>query len=137
VSARRAVPAAALAVSMTFMCFQPSVLGRTSDEVRATQTAPGKARVLVKDNYFQPRSAAVLEGGRVYWKWRGVNRHNVRFTKVPKGASRKGTRARRQGRWKRTFRRPGVYRYHCRLWAGMRGTVNVAAKPEPSPSRRR
>ena len=134
-SARRAVPAAALAAFVTFMWLQPAVMGRAGDRVKAAQTVPAKARVLVKDNYFQPRSTEIVEGGRVSWKWRSENRHNVRFTKVPKGASRKGARARKAGRWKRTFRRPGVYRYHCRLWAGMRGTVNVRPKPEPAPSR--
>ena len=136
--ARRAVPVAALAATVTFMLLNASVLGRPGDGATGAQVAPPeKARVLVKDNYFQPRSTEVLEGGRIRWKWRGENRHNVRFIKVPTGASRKGARARRQGRWKRTFRRPGVYRYHCRLWAGMRGTVTVLPGPEPQESKRR
>ena len=66
------------------------------------------------------------------WKWRGKNRHSIRFTKVPEGASRKGTKSRTEGYWKRTFRRPGVYRYVCRHWAGMRGTVTVRSEPEPT-----
>jgi plastocyanin len=136
--ARRAVPAAAFAVTVTFMWLQAPGLGQTDPGASATQTRPpGKARVLVKDNYFHPRSLEVLEGTRVYWKWRGENRHSIRFTKVPAGAARKGTRARSEGRWKREFHRPGVYRYVCRLWAGMRGTVHVRAEPEPPESGRR
>ena len=92
---------------------------------------PAKARVLVKDNYFEPRSTEVLEGGQVIWKWRGENRHSIRFTKVPDGASRKGAALRAEGNWKRTFHRPGVYRYVCKVWSGMRGSVTVRAEPEP------
>src|SRR5687767_5019455 len=96
--------------------------------------APPKTKVLVKDNYFEPRSIEVVEDGHVGWKGRGDNRHNIRFTKVPKGASRKGAKSRTEGYWKRAFHRPGLYRYVCRHWAGMRGTVNVrAAEPKGEP----
>jgi plastocyanin len=102
-------------------------------DVNVTQEPREKTRVLVKDNYFEPRSIEVVEGRHVGWKWRGENRHSIRFTKVPEGASRKGARSRTEGYWKRTFRRPGLYRYVCRHWAGMRGTVNVRPEPKPKP----
>ena len=125
----RAVPAASVAV---FLAVGVSAAGRPADQdVTATQAIPTKARVLVKDNYFEPRSTEVLEGGLVSWKWRGENRHNIRFTKVPAGAARKGASLRTEGRWKRKFRRPGVYRYVCKVWSGMRGSVTVRAEPEP------
>jgi plastocyanin len=97
-----------------------------------SQDVPPKARVAVRDNYFEPRSVEVLERGVVSWKWRGENRHSIRFTKVPAGAARRGASTRSEGRWKRTFRRPGVYRYVCKVWSGMRGTVTV--RPEPVPA---
>jgi plastocyanin len=100
----------------------------------AQNDPPAKAKILVKDNFFEDRSTHVAEGGRVTWSWRGMNRHNVAFTKVPAGASRKGARTRTDGVWKRTFRKPGVYRYVCRLWSGMRGTVTVRPKPGPPES---
>jgi plastocyanin len=100
-------------------------------DVTATQKPPEKTRVLVRDNYFEPRSVEVFERGHVGWKWRGENRHSIRFTKVPAGASRKGAKSRTGGYWKRTFGRPGVYRYVCRLWSGMRGTVTVRHDDEP------
>jgi plastocyanin len=106
-------------------------LGLPADGVTTSQDVPVKARVLVRDNYFEPRSTEVLEGGLVQWKWRGENRHSIRFTKVPKGAARKGASTRAKGRWKRTFRRPGVYRYVCKVWSGMRGSVTV--RPEEPP----
>jgi plastocyanin len=133
-SSRSAVPAVVFAATMTFLCLQAPGLGQSRGEATAAQEAPpAKARVLVKDNYFEPRSTQVRTEGKVLWKWSGENRHSIRFTKVPPGASRKGAKSRSKGRWKRTFSRPGVYRYVCRNWAGMRGTVNVRPEPEANP----
>jgi len=133
---KRRAPAAALVAAIPmFVLLQASGLGQsTTGRAVVGDVVPQNARVLVKDNYFEPRSVEVLEGGVVTWKWRGQNRHNIRFTKVPDGASRKGARTRDQGRWKKTFKREGVYRYVCRLWSGMRGSVSVRATPEPPPS---
>jgi plastocyanin len=130
----RALRAALVAAIATFALLQASGLGQstTGRAVGVNQVVPTKARVIVKDNYFEPRSVEVLEGGVVTWKWHGQNRHNIRFTKVPEGASRRGARTRDEGRWKRTFKREGVYRYVCRLWSGMRGSVSVKALPEPA-----
>jgi plastocyanin len=130
---KRRAPAAALVAAIPMFVFlQASGLGQsTTGRAVVGDVVPQKARVIVKDNYFEPRSVEVLEGGVVTWKWHGENRHNIRFTKVPDGASRKGARTRDQGRWKKTFKREGVYRYVCRLWSGMRGSVSVKAVPEP------
>jgi plastocyanin len=131
---RRALTAAAVAATAMLLAVEAPGLGQRSDGgVTAAQDLPSKERVLVKDNYFEPRSAEIVEGGKVVWKWRGENRHNVRFTKVPKGAARKGAKTRSEGHWKRTFHTPGVYRYVCRLWSGMRGSVTVRPEPEPPP----
>jgi plastocyanin len=93
---------------------------------------PVAARVAIKDNFFSKRSVTIAEGETVKWVWRGENRHNVAFTRVPEGASRRGTHTRRKGRWYKTFRKPGQYRYVCTLFAGMRGSVTV--EPEGSSS---
>jgi plastocyanin len=127
----RAVPAAIIAALVAFTV--GTGIGRAGDDVTVTQDVPAKAKVLVKDNYFEPRSTEVLAGGKVSWKWRGQNRHSIRFTKVPEGASRRGAKSRSEGQWKRILYRPGVYRYVCRHWAGMRGTVNVRAEPDANP----
>jgi plastocyanin len=133
---KRRAPAAALVAAIPMFVFlQASGLGQsTTGRAVVGDVVPQKARVIVKDNYFEPRSVEVLEGGVVTWKWHGQNRHNIRFTKVPDGASRKGARTRDEGRWKKTFRREGVYRYVCRLWSGMRGSVSVKATPPEPPS---
>jgi plastocyanin len=131
-TARTAVPAAALAATTVFFCLQAAGVARPGADAESAQSeVPAKARVFVKDNYFEPRSTEVLEGGQVTWKWRGENRHNIRFTKVPEGAARKGASLRTAGKWKRTFRRAGVYRYVCKVWSGMRGSVTVRAEQEP------
>jgi plastocyanin len=132
-TARKAVSAAALAATTVFFCLQATGVALPGGAESAQAPVPAKAKVLVEDNYFEPRSTEVLEGGVVIWKWRGANRHSIRFTKVPAGASRKGVGLRTEGKWKRTFKRPGVYRYVCKVWSGMRGSVTVRPKPEPPP----
>jgi plastocyanin len=82
-------------------------------------------KVRVQDNFFDPRSVGVAQDSTVTFVWRGSNRHNVRFTKVPSGGSRKGSRTKTHGRWTRTFSKPGLYRYVCTLFSGMRGTITV------------
>ena len=134
-STRRAVPTATFVVALTFLLLQAPVLGHAEREATTTQTPPHtKTKILVRDNYFEPRSVEVVEGRHLGWKWKGENRHNIRFTKVPKGASRKGASTRIEGYWKRKFRKPGTYRYVCKHWAGMRGTVTVRPESKPEPS---
>jgi plastocyanin len=87
-------------------------------------------RVLVKDNFFAPRSVKLETGEVVRWAWRGENRHNVTFTKVPAGASKRGAATRRDGRWQRSFRKPGQYKYVCTLFDGMKGTITVEPAAE-------
>ena len=131
---KSAVPAASIVAILAFAGVHGTSFGLPGRDVTGAQDEiPAKARVLVKDNYFEPRSTEILDGGQVIWKWRGENRHNIRFTKVPEGAPRKGASLRAQGKWKRTFHRPGVYRYVCKVWSGMRGTVTVRPKPAPPP----
>jgi plastocyanin len=92
---------------------------------------PGQAavradeRIAIEDNFFSPRSLVVERGDTVQWAWRGENRHNVRFRKVPKGTSEKGSRTKRDGRWSRTFWRKGHYSYVCTVFAGMRGEITL------------
>jgi plastocyanin len=99
----------------------------------ATPDQPKPVKIKVEDNFFDPRSTTVEQDGRVVWIWKGQNRHNIVFTKVPKKASRKGAKTRTEGRWKRSFAVPGQYRYVCRIFAGMRGTITVTKPPPPPP----
>ena len=97
------------------------------------RTPPAKAKVLVKDNYFEPRSTEVARGwpGRLEWSGRTATHplHEGAGGRVAQGREDP-----HRGHWKRTFRKPGMYRYVCTHWAGMRGTVTV--RPAEAQARR-
>jgi plastocyanin len=99
-------------------------LGAGEPSAAGTDAKPQK--VWVEDNFFDKRSVRLQQNEKVVWVWRGANRHNVRFTKVPNGAARGGSGTQSDGRWRRVFHVPGTYRYICKLYTGMRGTVTVA-----------
>jgi plastocyanin len=83
--------------------------------------------VSLKDNVFGPKSVSVARGGKVTWRWRGSNPHNVKFRKVPKGASKRGAGTKSSGRFSRSFTKSGTYRYVCTIHVslGMKGSVSV------------
>jgi plastocyanin len=118
-----ALGAAAVAVFALGLSSVPVIAGTKEEHTK----------VRVMDNFFDARSVTVPEDSKVTFVWKGENRHNVRFTKVPKGASRKGSKTKRDGRWARKFAKAGVYRYVCTLFSGMRGTITVKP-PEANPS---
>ena len=126
----RHVFAALFAVAAALALVSVPVTARTG--TGATPVAK-RAWVRVMDNFFDPRSVNVAPDTKVTFTWRGSNRHDVRFTKVPKGAGRKGSNIRRTGRWSRTLTEPGIYRYVCTLYTGMRGTITVKPPPAPKP----
>ena len=77
-TARKAVSAAALAATTVFFCLQATGVALPGGGAEAAQApVPAKAKVLVEDNYFEPRSTEVLEGGVVVWKWRGAMEGNI------------------------------------------------------------
>src|SRR4051812_46487228 len=104
--------AAISAAVATLVIVSVPVTARTG---AGTKAGDQRAWVRVMDNFFDPRSVSVGQGSKVTFNWKGSNRHDVRFTKVPKGVSRRGSKIRRSGRWSRTFPQPGVYRYVCTL----------------------
>jgi plastocyanin len=92
---------------------------------RVPTAVAAQAHIAIKDNFFSPRSLTVKRGTMVVWVWRGENSHSLTFVRVPKGASRRGADVRRRGRWRRTFRRPGFYKYVCLQHAGQEGSIYV------------
>jgi plastocyanin len=129
------VASAAVAASVAAsVVISVPVIARTVDGGKLGGTGGKRAWVRVMDNFFDPRSIGVAQGAKVTFVWRGSNRHNVRFTKVPAGATRKGSKILRHGRWSRTFSQPGLYRYVCTLFSGMRGTITVKP-PAPAASK--
>lgn len=86
-------------------------------------TPPRSAAVAVRNDYFEPRAVTIREGGSVTWTWRSDGRsHDV----VSRGWRSPIQRA---GTFRRTFPRPGSYRYACSLHDGMGATVTVRARP--------
>ena len=80
-------------------------------------------RVLVKDDFFKPKSLAIAKGTTVRWVWRGDSLHNVSVAKGPKTFR---SRNRRKGDYTHTFKRAGTYRIVCTIHApDMRMTVRV------------
>lgn len=90
-------------------------------------SATKNVSVSVRDDRFSPRSRSAARGDKVIWRWRGSNPHNVRFRSVPSGASKGGSGTKSSGRFSRTFRKSGTYRYVCTIHEdiGMRGSVSV------------
>ncbi len=84
--------------------------------------------VTIRDNSFNPSAVSVPRGGKVVWRWKGANDHNVRFRQVPKGAKRpRGATTKSTGRFARTLKKAGTYRYVCTIHQalGMKGRVVV------------
>ena len=84
--------------------------------------------VSVRDDFFRPKRIAIDSGDRVRWTWREDGDHNVRFRRVPRGASRSpGSRTKTSGTFSRRFTRRGSYRYVCTIHEdlGMTGSVKV------------
>jgi plastocyanin len=114
-----------LAVGVSFGV--AAIAGPASGGSSPAETSVTK-RVSVDDDFFRPRAVSVPRGGKVVWRWRGANDHNVRFRQVPRGAKRpRGSSTKASGRFARTFRSRGTYRYVCTIHedVGMKGRVKV------------
>jgi plastocyanin len=122
-----ALVAACAAIIGSALVAVPVVAG--GPDGRSAEANQKRTKVRVMDNFFDPRSTTIPAGEKVTFVWKGSNRHNVRFTKVPAGASRKGSKIKHDGRWTRGFGKEGTYKYVCTLFSGMRGTLTVKAPP--------
>jgi plastocyanin len=90
-------------------------------------TAAKGKRVSIKDDLFSPKTIQVGVGGKVTWVWKGSNSHNVTFRKVPRGGGKRSSTTKSSGRFARTFKKRGTYRYVCTIHQsiGMKGTVKA------------
>jgi plastocyanin len=94
---------------------------RTGSASDAADTPPvkGVSTVDAKDLRFQPPAIEVPTGTEVTWRFvDGAVPHNVKGDGFASGNQSRGTFSHR-------FERPGEYRYHCDLHAGMNGRVVV------------
>jgi plastocyanin len=113
-------------VILTALVVASSAIGGQQSSSDVTQSVT--KTVSVRDDLFSPSAARVPRGGKVVWRWRGDNDHNVRFRSAPSGAKRpRGSSTQSSGRLARTFARRGTYRYVCTIHEdlGMKGRVVV------------
>lgn len=82
-------------------------------------SAPPRATVEVRNDFFAPRVVTIRRGGVITWTWVSDGRsHNV----VQSGARSPDQTT---GSYRRTFRKAGSFPYACSLHDGMIATVNV------------
>jgi plastocyanin len=80
-------------------------------------------RVTVGDDFFRQKTVTINSGDTVRWRWAGRNRHNVTVTRGPREFQ---SSTKSSGRYSKTLRRRGTYRYICTVHApSMRGKVVV------------
>jgi plastocyanin len=91
----------------------------------ASAQAPSKTKptiVTVNDFYFGPDAVTIKRGQTVKWVWSEANTypHDVHLKQGPKGLKERSTYSTRTtavagARFKKTFERPGTYRYICTI----------------------
>ena len=130
---KRAVPAASVAALLVFAgprARDSACPGRARR--RRTRCPPRRAcwSRTTTSSHAPPRSSRAA-------RWSGSGAARTATTSASRrcreGAARKGASLRDHGKWKRGSNAPGVYRYVCKVWSGMRGTVTVREPEEPPP----
>ena len=71
--------------------------------------------VLVKDDFFKPQRVVIKKGGKVTWRWRGSNPHNVAIKKPGTNKVVKRSTVKTEGRYTTRFRRTGKWRVLCEI----------------------
>jgi plastocyanin len=91
------------------------------------------ASVSIGDNFFSPSSVSIDVGDTVTWTWTGSNMHSTTSDDGQADSWDSGTKS--SGTFAHTFDTAGVFTYHCKVHASMKGTVTVGgASPSPSTS---
>lgn len=104
---------------------EASVSGATGSPVTFSATGepgtlPNTASVDVGDNFFNPGSVSIAQGGEVTWTWTGSGTHNVTFSSGTNSATQSS------GMFARTFPDTGSFDYQCTIHgSAMSGTIVV------------
>lgn len=114
--ASRPLLAALVAAPLTFgLAAQPSAHAKRGVRV---------ARITIRSYAFRPQRLVVGQGSTVVWTNRDPDKHTVTGDKG--SAFRFNSRTLDRGATVRfTFKRAGVYRYHCAYHPFMQGTIVV------------
>jgi plastocyanin len=94
----------------------------------ATAAAPKPRKVTLADNYYLPAKLKVAKGTRITWKWgaEAFDVHDVKLKSGPKGVKKFHSEPGTAGfSYKRTLKRPGLYKIVCTLHEEMTMTIRV------------
>jgi plastocyanin len=81
----------------------------------AVPAAAATPVVLVKDNFFKPKSVTIKKGGSVTWRWKGSNPHNVAIKKPGSSQVFKRSTIKTSGKYTRKFGLRGTWRVLCEV----------------------
>jgi plastocyanin len=98
--------------------------------IAAVPATADTRRVAVRDNFFSPVPRNADPGDVIRFRWVDRdNPHTVKFTKVPRGATKPSScKVRTSGACERKVAKAGVYRFICTIHVdsdGMRGRIRV------------
>ena len=91
--------------------------------VPAVSAAPKE--VLVKDDFFEPKRVTIKKGGKVTWRWRGDNPHNVALKKPGSARVTKRSALKESGKFTHKFGRTGTWKVLCEIHSEMTMKVIV------------
>ena len=115
-SLRRTVPA--LAAVAALLCAAPADAGD-----------PQRKTVKVLDDYYLPFKLTVNRGSTITWKWPqyvSINVHDVKLKSGPEGVRKFHSEPASSGYvYRRTLRKPGLYKIVCTLHEEMTMTIRV------------
>ena len=108
----------ALAAVAALLCAAPADAG-----------GPQRKTVKLFDNYYLPLKLTVNKGSTITWKWPTeipIDVHDVKLKSGPKGVKRFHSEPGTAGfSYKRTLRKPGLYKIVCTLHEEMTMTIRV------------
>ena len=96
----------------------------------APAQAARKKTIHIGDNYFAPATVKVKKNTVVTWKWPSFDMagdvHDVKLKSGPKGVKKFHSSPGTAGfSYKRTLKKPGVYKIVCTLHEEMKMTIRV------------
>ena len=77
-------------------------------------TTAATPTILVKDDFFKPKSLTVKKDTKVRWVWKGSNAHNVKLTHKRTGKVVK-SKFKTKGDFAYTFTRRGTWKMLCEV----------------------
>ena len=94
----------------------------------ATAAAPKPRKVKLADNYYLPAKLTIKPETKVVWRWpaEAGDVHDVKLKSAPKGVKKFHSQPGTAGfSYKRTLKKPGLYKIVCTLHEEMTMTIRV------------